>query len=540
MISVVLYCQDPKLEQAAVSYLQAHPEFRLTERTDNAQVAVPAILGILPDLVICQDAQNAPALPLLQATHPYTPQTYYLICGVAPEPEHLLALLRCGMRDCIPDPWDITALSQALDRFLGCVKTVDQRSEAEQSMKLRRVLDKKFFEDTIVTSSGSAIFQDFSALEYEYQISFTPGWFQALHILVDPRPRETLYADAFLPVLQVEALARRFFQPECHAMVCYVKDHSLSILLNTVSPPSDLRALCQEFLSRCTREFSWYTGINTISIGIGLETDQPEQLPQLMQSAKMAGWMRLSEGRGRVLEYRRYYSRYYEKHRFLSADTAEALTRSVQSRDVPLCIDTIHRSLDTADNAAAYLSMALSINDVLIAAFREQDNSPVVESRKYLHLAKNMPPMVENLDSLSKIEEAVTNWARDNIEGLLAQEHQREDVAILTARQYLAAHYTEPLRLEAVAGYVGLSSSYFCMKFRQSTGKTFVEYITALRMERAKYLLEHTSRKIHEIGAEVGIQDTRHFSRMFRKTCGMLPTEYRSTHSGKRTAEPLP
>ena len=540
MISVVLYCQDPELEQAAVSYLQAHPEFRLTERTDNAQVAVPAILGILPDLVICQDAQNAPALPLLQATHPYTPQTYYLLCGVTPEPEHLLALLRCGMRDCIPDPWDITALSQALDRFLGCVKTVDQRSEAEQSIKLRRVLDKKFFEDTIVTSSGSVIFQDFSALEYEYQISFTPGWFQALHILVDPRPKETLYADAFLPVLQVEALARRFFQPECHAMVCYVKDHSLSILLNTVSPPSDLRALCQEFLSRCTREFTWYTGINTISIGIGLETDQPEQLPQLMQSAKMAGWMRLSEGRGRVLEYRRYYSRYYEKHRFLSADTAEALTRSVQSRDVPLCIDTIHRSLDTADNAAAYLSMALSINDVLIAAFREQDNSPVVESRKYLHLAKNMPPMVENLDSLSKIEEAVTNWARDNIEGLLAQEHQREDVAVLTARQYLAAHYTEPLRLEAVAGYVGLSSSYFCMKFRQSTGKTFVEYITALRMERAKYLLEHTSRKIHEIGAEVGIQDTRHFSRMFRKACGMLPTEYRSTHSGKRTAEPLP
>ena len=87
---------------------------------------------------------------------------------------------------------------------------------------------------------------------------------------------------------------------------------------------------------------------------------------------------------------------------------------------------------------------------------------------------------------------------------------------------------------------MGLSSSYFCMKFRQSTGKTFVEYITALRMERAKCLLEHTSRKIHEIGAEVGIQDTRHFSRMFHKTCGMLPTEYRSTHSGKRTAEPLP
>lgn len=540
MISVVLYCQDPELEQACVSYLQAHPEFRLTERTDNAQVAVPAILGILPDLVICQDAQNAPALPLLQATHSYTPQTYYLICGITPEPEQLLALLRCGMRDCIPAPWNITALSQALDRFLGGVKALDQRNEVEQGMKLRRVLDKKFFEDTIITSSGSAIFQDFSALEYEYQISFTPGWFQALHILVDPRPKETLYADAFLPVLQVEALARRFFQSECHAMVCYVKDHSLSILLNTVSPPSDLRALCQEFLSRCAREFGWYTGINTISIGIGLETTQPEQLPQLMQSAKMAGWMRLSEGRGRVLEYRRYYSRYYEKHRFLSADTAEALTRSVQSRDVPLCIDTIHRSLDTADNAAAYLSMALSINDVLIAAFREQDNSPVVESRKYLHLAKNMPPMVENLDSLSKIEEAVTNWARENIDELLVQEHQREDVAILTARQYLAAHYTEPLRLEAVAGYVGLSSSYFCMKFRQSTGKTFVEYITALRMERAKYLLEHTSRKIHEIGAEVGIQDTRHFSRMFRKTCGMLPTEYRSAHSGKRTTEPLP
>ena len=538
MISVVLYCQDPELEQAAVSYLQSHPEFRLTEHTDNAQVAVPAILGILPDLVICQDAPDAPALPVLTAAHPYTPQTYYLICGVTPEPDHLIALLRCGMRDCLSGPFDPCALAQALDRFLRSIKALDQRSEAEQSMKLRRVLDKKFFEDTIVTSSGTAIFQDFSALEYEYQISFLPGWFQALHILVDPRPKETLYADAFLPVLQVEALARQFFQPKCHAMVCYVKDHSLSMILNTHAPLAHCRVLCQEFLAQCAKEFSWYTGINTISIGIGLETTQPELLPQLMQSAKMAGWMRLSEGKGRVLEYSHYYSRYYEKHRFLSADTAEALTRSVQSRDVPLCIDTIHRSLDTADNAAAYLSMALSINDVLIGAFRNQGSAPVVESSKYLHLAKNMPPMVENLDNLDSIREAVTNWARENIEGLLAQENQREDAAILTARQYLAAHYTEPLRLEDVASYVGLSASYFCMKFRQNAGKTFVEYITSLRMERAKYLLEHTSRKIHEIGADVGIQDTRHFSRMFRKTCGMLPTEYRSTHSKTHTPAP--
>ena len=52
------------------------------------------------------------------------------------------------------------------------------------------------------------------------------------------------------------------------------------------------------------------------------------------------------------------------------------------------------------------------------------------------------------------------------------------------------------------------------------------------------YLLEHTSRKIHEIGADVGIQDTRHFIRMFRKTCGMLPTEYRSTHSKTHTPAP--
>ena len=52
-------------------------------------------------------------------------------------------------------------------------------------------------------------------------------------------------------------------------------------------------------------------------------------------------------------------------------------------------------------------------------------------------------------------------------------------------------------------------------------------YLTALRLERAKVLLNSTDLKIGEIAEEVGFQDARHFSRIFRQQTGALPTEFR-------------
>ena len=102
------------------------------------------------------------------------------------------------------------------------------------------------------------------------------------------------------------------------------------------------------------------------------------------------------------------------------------------------------------------------------------------------------------------------------------------DPTISRARAYLSEHYADPnLMLQDVAGEVHLSQSHFSTVFAQETGLTFTQYLTALRIGKAKELLEATEMRSSQIALEVGYNDSHYFSYLFKKTTGMTPSDYR-------------
>ena len=102
------------------------------------------------------------------------------------------------------------------------------------------------------------------------------------------------------------------------------------------------------------------------------------------------------------------------------------------------------------------------------------------------------------------------------------------DPIISRARAYLSEHYADPnLMLQDVAGEVHLSQSHFSTVFAQETGLTFTQYLTALRIGKAKELLEATEMRSSQIALEVGYNDSHYFSYLFKKTMGMTPSDYR-------------
>ena len=102
------------------------------------------------------------------------------------------------------------------------------------------------------------------------------------------------------------------------------------------------------------------------------------------------------------------------------------------------------------------------------------------------------------------------------------------DPIISRARAFLSEHYADPnLMLQDVAGEVHLSQSHFSTVFAQETGLTFTQYLTALRIGKAKELLEATEMRSSQIALEVGYNDSHYFSYLFKKTTGMTPSDYR-------------
>jgi len=92
---------------------------------------------------------------------------------------------------------------------------------------------------------------------------------------------------------------------------------------------------------------------------------------------------------------------------------------------------------------------------------------------------------------------------------------------------YLENHYNEALSVKSIASLLGLSPNYLSTRFRQETGKRFVEYLSEVRINQAKLRLAHSQMHINEIATAVGILDVRYFSDLFKKYEGCMPSEYR-------------
>jgi len=110
---------------------------------------------------------------------------------------------------------------------------------------------------------------------------------------------------------------------------------------------------------------------------------------------------------------------------------------------------------------------------------------------------------------------------------LVHQEHAEPPV-ITRAKEFILEHQGEDLSLGQVAKAVNTSTFYFCKMFKKVTGINFTDYLSRVRIEKAKNLLLNPSLRISEIAFEVGFQSLTHFNRVFKKIIGQSPTQYRA------------
>ena len=117
----------------------------------------------------------------------------------------------------------------------------------------------------------------------------------------------------------------------------------------------------------------------------------------------------------------------------------------------------------------------------------------------------------------------------DNINDVLLSEAE-----IPTAiKTYIETHFKEELTRESLASEVFMNPDYLSKLFKKNTGSSLMDYVTKVRIERAKELLERTVLTISEIAIETGYSNTAYFTKMFKKyTNGVTPREYRKGLGG--------
>lgn len=120
---------------------------------------------------------------------------------------------------------------------------------------------------------------------------------------------------------------------------------------------------------------------------------------------------------------------------------------------------------------------------------------------------------IENVRSMQKTDSIV---------------HSQKDVI----KDYIDRNYKKDISAKDVAGILGYSDVYFSKVFKQLFDDNFINYLTKIRMDRAKLLLKDVSFNIKEVGKSVGYADSNYFTKVFKRSVGMSPSEYRSKHNG--------
>jgi two-component system response regulator YesN len=93
---------------------------------------------------------------------------------------------------------------------------------------------------------------------------------------------------------------------------------------------------------------------------------------------------------------------------------------------------------------------------------------------------------------------------------------------------YVNENYAnEDLNVENICSHLGVSAAYFSTVFRKETGKTFTNFLTDIRMNRAAELLVGEEMKTYAIAKAVGYSDPNYFSYVFKKQFGVSPSKYR-------------
>lgn len=115
----------------------------------------------------------------------------------------------------------------------------------------------------------------------------------------------------------------------------------------------------------------------------------------------------------------------------------------------------------------------------------------------------------------------------------ISEDSKDSNPAIRIAKKYIAENYQSNISMSSMAELVNLSAVYFSVLFKREVGTNFLDYLNQYRLEASKKLLKQVKYNINEVAALSGFQDSRYFSKLFKKTFGITPTDYRNRNANK-------
>lgn len=465
---------------------------------DNGVEALAKAESCSPDIILTDVIMpGLDGITFIKALRQRNTGLKIIMISAHPNIDYIKAAFKLDVTDYILKPFNLEELHQVISKV-----TSQLTEERKQIAMLRQRLVEQ-----VLSGKGGL---DEAALR-QWPIPLNSAYYVVMQIEAEGDSSKSL--PAIEAALQETAAAFVFRQgPERYTAL---------VAIPGKNPGSWLKVVGERLIRSLIEQLG-----GPVTIGAGLAASNLRQLPLSYEQAALALNRRVLSGKGRLYCYTnedREQQRHIPLDLFKAQDHIIALLNDGEAGDPEQAIRRLFTRI-RAEKLNNLLYIQTLCSDLLVGAIRRLSLS--VEREAVDEAARSLAELGRLQDSYELERFIIAQF--NHFAHLLSEGKEgRFRKQIRQVMDIVRERYREELSIPELAERVALSPSHMAYLFKKELHMTVNDYITHIRMQKAKQLLGDPMYKIYEIALMVGYKDANYFTRLFRKTVGMAPLEFR-------------
>lgn len=497
----------------------------------NGLEAIELIEKEKPDIVITDIRMPGyDGLEMIEMAKAINKDLEFIIISGYGQFEYAKKAIGFGVKDYLLKPINQEELLNALLRVKGDIVRkkgyMDLENEYKYSLINDRHIIRKSFLDNLIVSDGNNFAQyTLEDINEKFYFHFEPYYFRFVALRLDQTVEDITLDIRNIMESALENICSTLQDTICDIEGITKKSQSY-ILMNYNE--EDNQIIMDKLLKVLASFDGKVSKTNKIklTIGYGKEVTNIRDLKTSYDSAKLSIENRIIKGIGGVIQYNEIKpDKLSQSEKFIDFSKKfvkmaerldkEGIKKSLMQFKKEICqIPVSGRDLKV---------LVLDIANIFDLTLKSNTIKINNVSKEY----EKLEDTVENCYTIDCLFEALIEYINFSFALLEEDSANKSLVQINQAKEYIEANYMNNITLEELGAYIGFNPSYFSSLFKKETGSSFIEYLSKIRIEKAKDLLRESDLRIQDICLMVGYSDVKYFSKLFIKHTGLKPKDYR-------------
>ncbi|MFD0712876.1 response regulator [Paenibacillus sp. GCM10027626] len=505
--------------------------FQWLPPADNGVAALRQIEQTRPDLLLldCKMPLMTGLELLAELKERHIPHKAIILSG-HDEFEYARQALQLGALDYVLKPPDIEQLLKTVLRAKE--EWQQEQKKARQSWEQRAIARERLVRSLLEGTKMDEAQLAGKLAELQMTLQPAPFYVILMDIIQNPDdPKAYLYEDRRLMNYAVANIAEETladWNPFCVVLDESVPRFALLLNINGSGGDDRFQQCLKQLIHNIHTTLQFLVTIGISSAGANLLCDGPTALAQAAAALERQYYTGPNEliGYNELLQSGSSSERGHALPGWTGEE--ERLENALRAGDPALLEDWMadfFAALARQDTSVSATRTAM-LQAMLLAANALAELHPALKPQELL-TAERVEAVLAAA-ALSQLQDVARSYFRQLLDRTVTLRHSGKNSIVETVKRYIDARYAEAISLDTLAREVFVSPVYLSFLFKQVKGMNVTDYLTQVRLDRAKELLRGASVKTYEIARLVGYQDEKYFSRLFKKKVGMTPSEFRN------------